>query len=377
MPRFQVARILGIPIYVDASWFLIFAFVTYALANQVFPTLLPDDTQRIHIALAGITSMIFFASILLHELAHSVVAKLYKIPVKSITLFLFGGVAQITREATKPFGELLMAAAGPLTSLAIGAVFLGSWWVFDMTTDSRVGAVFMWVGFINIVLGVFNFIPAFPMDGGRVFRALAWMVTKNYYLATRIAGWTGRTIAWAVIAAGMLSLSGVDMRVINGTFDAVWFIFIGFYLENMARQGLMQNKLVETLTKYRARDLMMADPPVVEGGTSIASLARGAIDINPNLTYFVEDEGVLAGILSGYQMRAVPEPQWHTTTARQAMLPSRRLTAVSPDGLANEILVEMETSDLSHLPVVSEGRVLGVIARERILRVLQKSGLLT
>lgn len=376
MPRFQVARILGIPIYIDASWFLIFAFVTFALANQVFPTLLPEEEQRIHVVLAGVTSFIFFVSILLHELAHSVVAKLYKIPVKSITLFLFGGVAQITREATKPIGELLMAAAGPLTSLLIGVAFLGSWWLFDMTTDSRAGAVFVWVGFINIILGIFNLIPAFPMDGGRVFRSLAWMVTKNYYLATRIAGWTGRIIAWAVIAVGLLSLSGVDTRVINDTIGGIWFVFIGFYLENAARQGLMQNRLVETLTKYRARDLMTPDPPVVDAGTSISSLARGAIDINPGVTYFVEDEGVLSGILSGYQMRAVPEPQWHTTTARQAMVPSGRLKPISPDGLANEILLEMEVADLTHLPVVSDGRVLGVVARDRILRVLQKSGLL-
>lgn len=378
MPRIKIASVLGIPIYVDLSWFLLFAFVTWTLASTIYPDLLPRRSERTYLGMAAGSALVFFSSILVHELAHSVVAKYYKIPVKSITLFLLGGVAQITREATTPMRELLMAGAGPLSSLLIGGAFIGSYVAFDVDGDTVHGAMIIWIGLINIVLGVFNMIPAFPMDGGRVFRSLIWLVTKNYYRATRIAGWIGRGFAWVIIGVGALSAFGFDMRVVSDDpIGIMMFIFIGFWLESAARQGLMQNKLVETLTKYRASDLMIADPPVVDARMSIAALARGVIDINPGVTYFVEEEGVLTGILSGYQMRAVPEPQWETTTAQQAMLPSRRLLAIAPDRLANDILIEMETADLSHLPVVSEGRVLGVVGRDRILRVLQKSGLIT
>ncbi len=367
---------MGIPIYVDFSWLILFGFVIFVLAHDVYPDALPRETDRTHLILAGISSIIFFVSIILHELAHSAVAKFYKIPVRSITLFLFGGVAQITRDATKPLSELLMAAAGPLASLLIGGLFIGSWWLFNMEVDSPIGFLFIWAGGTNIVLGIFNLIPAFPMDGGRVFRAVTWMVTKNYYRATRIAGWTGRGFAWAVIAVGVLALLGVNTRVVGSPFQGAWFIFIGFYLENAARQGLLQNRLIETLTKYRARDLMIADPPVVDSGMSVGSLARGVLELNPRVCYFIEEHGALAGILSAYQMRAIPEALWDTTTAGQAMLPTARLKPVSPDRQANEVLVEMESGDLTHLPVVSEGRVLGVIGRDRILTVLQKAGIL-
>ncbi len=375
MGQIRIGRLLGIPILVDYSWFFLFGFVTLVLASELYPTQLPDHSRAAHFALAAVTAIIFFASILVHELAHSVVAKFYRIPVKSITLFMFGGVAQITRDATKPLNELLMAAAGPLTSLAIGTIFLAFAWWRDLSMDTPFGVFMIWLGFINIVLGIFNLIPAFPMDGGRCFRALAWLVTGNYARATRIAAWTGRAFAWAIMATGAAALLGADipgMTPISG----MWFILTGLFIENAARRSLLQTKLVEALSKFKARDLMFSDPPTVDGQMSVASLARGVLEINPRVCYFVENEGALAGILSGYQMRAIPEALWDRTTAAEAMLPSSKLTAVGPDRQAVDLLAEMESAELTHLPVVSEGRVIGVVGRDRIINILAQAKLL-
>ena len=152
-------------------------------------------------------------------------------------------------------------------------------------------------------------------------------------------------------------------------------ILIGLFLENAARQSLAQNRFVEALGKYRAGDLMVSNPPVVEGNVSVAALARGVLELNPRVCYFVERDGKLAGIISAYQMRAVPEAMWDATTAAQAMVPSERLHATSPDDRASDVLMAMETEELLHMPVVSDGRVVGVISRDRLISVLRQSGL--
>ena len=198
----------------------------------------------------------------------------------------------------------------------------------------------------------------------------------NYLRATAVAGWTGRGFGWVMIGAGVLTLIGFDLRVVADPTSGAWLVLLGFFLENSARQGLTQSRLVGVLGKYSAKDLMNADPPVVDGAISVASLARGVLEINPRVCYFVEEDGRLAGILSAYQMRAVPEPLWDRTTAAEAMAPRARLHSTPPEKLASELLLEMETDDLTHMPVVQDGRVVGVVGRDRILGVLRQAGLL-
>ena len=375
MRNIRLGSLLGIPILVNPSWFLLFGLATWLLATQVYPDVLPEAQSSTHIAMAGVSSVIFFLSILLHELAHSVVAKAYRIPVRNITLFIFGGVSQITREASKPLNELLMAIAGPLTRMALGVIFLGTW--FAIGRDSRpVDEVLFWVGGINIVLGVFNLLPAFPLDGGRVFRSLIWLVSRNYYRSTSIAAWTGRGTAWLIMAVGFLGVLGYNSALTGSPIGAAWLIFIGLFMENAARQSLLHNKLLKTLQQYSAGDLMVADPPVVEGAMSVASLARGVLEINPRVCYFVEEQGKLAGIVSDFQMRAIPEALWDSTTAAQAMVPSAKLHPTERERLASDVLIEMESENLMHMPVIEGGRVIGVIGRDRILGVLRAAGLI-
>jgi CBS domain-containing protein len=178
------------------------------------------------------------------------------------------------------------------------------------------------------------------------------------------------------MAIGFASIAGFQTPLTGNAFGGAWLVLIGLFMENAARQSLVQNQLMRTLQQYSAGDLMVADPPVVEGDMSVASLARGVLELNPRVCYFVESEGKLAGIISGYQMRAIPERLWDTTTAAQAMVPSASLHPTGPDRPAAEVLLEMETDDLLHMPVVKEGRVVGVIGRDRILGVLRQAGLI-
>lgn len=373
--NFRIGSLLGIPILVSPSWFVIFGLTTWFLATRFYPEALDASTST-HIVMALASAASFFVSIVLHELAHSIVARHFKIPVKSITLFLFGGVAQITREAARPMQELLMAAAGPLSSIALGAGFLGVWWGIGGQDDRPVDYVLIWLAIMNAILGVFNLLPAFPMDGGRVFRSLIWLVSGNHNLATGVAAWTGRGFAWTAMALGTLAVLGYDVWAATDAAGGLWLLFIGLFLENSARNSLVQNRLVVELARYRAADLMQPDPPVVAGGQTVGALARGVIEINPRVCYMVRDGDRLAGLLSGYQMRAVPEQHWDTVTAAEAMVPSAALRAAMRESLISDVLMEMEVEDLLHMPVVEDGRVVGIVARDRILGVLRQAGLL-
>ncbi len=376
MRNFKLGTILGIPILVSPSFFVLFAVITVILGANFYPEAHAGASAWTYTLMAMVSAPLFFSSIVLHELGHSVIARFYKIPVKSITLFALGGVAHISRDATRPVAELLMALAGPFMSLLIGGAFIGAWFLFGAGDSSAVDAVLLGLGGMNIVLAIFNLIPLFPMDGGRVFRSIVWLITGNYHRATSIAAWTGRFMAWGLMGAGVLAMTGMDVFLASDTFSGLWLLGIGFFLENAARTSLLQNRLIGALNRYKTQELMIVDPPVVEADMSIAALARGVIDINPRVCYFIEDHGKLAGILSAYQMRAIPEPLWDTTTAAQAMVPTAKLRATGLDRPISDVLVDMEAQDLTHMPVVADGRVVGVIGRDRIIGVLQKDGLI-
>jgi Zn-dependent protease len=211
MRDIKLGAIFGIPILVNPSFFVLFAIITVILGTGFYPDAHENASAWTYAAMAAVSAPLFFASIVVHELAHSLVARLFKIPVKSITLFALGGVAHISRDATRPYAELLMAVAGPLMSVLVGAGFLVTWILFGANEEGAVAAVLVGLGGMNLVLAVFNMIPLFPMDGGRVFRAVVWLITGNYYRATSVAAWTGRVLAWALMGAGALGMAGVDV----------------------------------------------------------------------------------------------------------------------------------------------------------------------
>ena len=375
MKPIRAATFFGVPLFVTPGGFLLLGGIAVLLALNVYPDVHAEASAGVHVSMAIASALLFVFTIALHELAHCLAARAFHAQVKSVTINFLGGVSQISRESKTPGEELIVAGVGPLTNLVIAVALLGGWRMLGAPNDSAGAIVVVWLGSMNAAIAVLNFVPAFPLDGGRIFRSFAWMVTKNPSRATQATAWVTRVVAWAMMAAGAAVLTGADLVIAASPSSGVWLSFIGFFLSNAANQALFRDRLSTELDRYSAGELM-SNPPVVQTSASVGSLARGVLEINPRVCYFVEDEGRLAGIISAYQMREVPLAQWDTTSAGEAMIPRAKLQPTTADRGLAQVLLEMENADITHMPVVTDGRVVGVIGRDRILGVLQKAGLL-
>ena len=370
----QVARILGIPIVVNLSWFLTLGLVTILLALGFYPSVFEDTAYRddnlVHWVLAAVSGTAFFVSIVLHELAHSVVALKQGIPVKNITLFIFGGVSQIGGEARRPLHEFIMAVIGPLTSLALAGIFFVAWWITGFKTSEPVAAVVWWLFVMNLILAAFNMAPGFPMDGGRVLRSIIWGVTGNSIRATRIATLAGRGLGYGMMVVGGLAIFGTFGEYIS-RWSGVWFIILGTYLENSAKQSWFQAKAIDVLGRHFAEDLMHEDLETAGKDERLHYLAsRGG----PRYIFFITDENEkVVGVLTQREVEAVPEMVRGTTTAGEAMRPTAQFPVAMPREDAASMLQRMEEATTLHMPVVRDGRVVGVVAKEDLLRLLAQT----
>jgi len=369
---FNLGRIFGIQFRLHYTWFIIFLLVTFSLSWQYFPFAYPDQGQLLYWVLGIVTSLLFFASVVAHELAHSLVSRINGIPVKSITLFIFGGVAQITREAARPGDELKMAAAGPLCSLVIGGLFGLIWWLTDGIV-TPVAEIAGWLAVINIALAVFNLIPGFPLDGGRVFRSLLWRFTGNYKRSTQIAVRVGQGVGYTFIGLGiavaLLSLFG---RAPFGLtlFSGLWLAFIGWFLENAASSSYRQVQWRDALYGFSASQVMTSVYPTVPPNITVRELVQGYILTGGHHVFMVADEGRLVGILTLDNIKSVSQPSWEVTQVREIMTPADKLKVAYPDQDALSILGQMEADDINQMPVVSGGRVIGLITRDNLIRFL-------
>jgi Zn-dependent protease len=360
----QIGKIFGIPFRVDYSWFLIFIFITLMLSLYTFPEYWPQGA-RWGIGIA--TSILFFASVVAHELSHSLVGIRYGIPVKSITLFLFGGVAHISKEASSPGTELKMALAGPLCSLALGLSFYALYRLLGGLNEYVEGLT-IWLAYINVILAGFNMIPGFPLDGGRVLRAIVWRIRGDYMRATRIATQAGYGVSYAFIAGGIFTAFFVAGGIING----LWFIFLGFFLNNAARTTYRQTALREALKGYTARDVMAIDFPRIPGNTTIKELVRRAMLATASPGFMVGDGDRVDGVLTWEQVKRVPRRYWDTTTAVQAMIPIGRIKTVRPGDDALQVLEKMAQENIDLVVVLSDGQVIGLIPRDNLLLFAQR-----
>jgi Zn-dependent protease/predicted transcriptional regulator len=366
-------RVLGIPIQVNISWFITLAFVTSILALQIYPEIIPPgsryrDDEAVHWGMAIASGLVFFGSIVVHELAHSVVARKQGIPVRGITLFIFGGVAQITAEAKRPLHEFLMAVVGPLTSMALGALFFGAWWLLGSAEDQPVPLVLEGLFFMNVIVGIFNLAPGFPMDGGRVVRALLWGVSGNFYGATRWATVLGRALGYGLMALGTLAL----LRTLSfvDPWSGVWFLVLGIFLEGSARQSWVQAQALDTLGKYRAEDVMSRDLETVDRSASLAMVRdRGGRRRRFMLLVANEDDQIL-GVVTEKELLSVPPERRGQSTAEDAMLGAEQALTVAPTEDAAKLLQTMEAEELWHLPVVLDSRVIGIVSKESLLRII-------
>lgn len=358
----KLTKIRGIDVGVHYSWFIIFVLITFSLTAR-FTSEHPQWTTVEHYAVGIATSLLFFVSILLHELAHSFVALAKGIPVRSITLFVFGGVAQIGREPDRPMTEFQIAIAGPMAS-ALLAVGFGAVEYLAGDQFERLSALASWLSSINLILAVFNLVPGFPLDGGRIFRAVLWHMTGSLTKATRIAAGTGQGIGYALI------FFGIWIGFTGNWFSGLWLAFIGWFLMNAAQESVVQVSVRSTLSGLVAEDVMSRDCPIVPARMALAELVREHILRTGQRCFIVVDGSRLEGLVTLHQIKAVPQERWAQVSVGEAMTPVSQLRIVAPDQPLIEVLRLLEGQDINQAPVVAGDRLLGMITRDRLLRVL-------
>jgi Zn-dependent protease len=364
----KLGRFFGVPVGLHYSWLIIALLVTLSLTSQFYAEN-PQWGAGVIWATALVTGLLFFAGIVAHELSHAMVAKARGIPVRSITLFALGGVAQIERNAADAKTEFWMGIVGPITSAVIGFVCLALAWALGWTPyampEQPLQAMLMWLGVINIGLAVFNMIPGFPLDGGRVLRAIVWWATGDVARATRIAARTGQLVALGLIVLGILRFFG------GAGFGGLWLAFIGWFLLDAARSAGAQLEISERLRGVRVREVMSNDCPAVDGRINLQTFADEYLLRSGQRCYVVEEQGRAAGIVTPHEVKGVERAAWRYKTLDEVMRPLETLRTVEPDALVTEALEVMGREDVNQLPVISEGRLAGVVSRGHILRLLQ------
>ncbi len=362
---FNLGKIFGIQFRLHYTWFIIFFLITVSLSWQVFPVFYPGWSQSLYWGIGIVTTLLFFASVVAHELAHSLVGRANGIPIKSITLFIFGGVAQMTKEATKAGAEFKMAAAGPACSLAIGGVFALVWFLTQDLTEP-VAAMAFYLAEVNGLLAAFNLIPGFPLDGGRVFRSLMWRFSGNYQRSTRIATRVGQGVAYTFILGGILMIV-----LLNEWLSGLWIVFIGWFLQNAASTSYRQTQWREALHGFTASQVMTSDYQEVPPDITVDELVKRYVLPTGQRFFLVADEGGAKGILTMRNIKSVPQVRWDTTQVEKIMLPINRLKAARPEQDVLSIAEEMNENDINQIPVVSEGKVIGLITRENLIRFMR------
>ncbi len=359
-----IGKLFGISIRLHYSWFFIFALVTWALAANYFPATYPNWSLSMKIGAGLLTSLLFFGSVLLHELMHSLVALREGIQIQSITLFILGGVSQLTGEPKTAKDEFSMAGAGPLSSLVLGGIFLWIYFALRGTTTETAqfgAAIAYYLGFINILLGVFNLIPGFPLDGGRVLRSLLWWRGKNLRSATRVSSNIGRGVGFLFIFGGIwLIFSG-------NFFNGIWLALIGWFLESAAVGSYRQMLLQDMLKGHVASDVMSQDCMVVPPDITIERLVNENILTSGRRCFPVISNDRAEGLITMHNIRAVPRGLWGTKLVREAMTLLDDLKSVGPNEDLNTVMQILTQNDINQVPVIYEGKVVGMIGRDNII----------
>jgi Zn-dependent protease/CBS domain-containing protein len=362
----RLFRIFGFDILIHWSWLLIFALLTWSLATGYLPDVYPGWTRGRYWITGAVTTVLFFASVLAHELSHSLVARRRGLPVENITLFVFGGVSALGGEPRSAREEFWIAIVGPLTSFAAAVVFGVIWALTRDVEPPQIHAVAGYLAFINVAVGIFNLLPGFPLDGGRVLRSAVWGARGNMLEATRIASIAGRVIAGLMIALGILT------AFTGGGFGGFWFILIGWFLWSAAENSYQQLLLSRTLHGLTAGALVQPGVPRVPPDTTLRRLANDYILAQQRRAFFVApDGGEPLGLVTLSDLQKAPESQWDTLTVFRAMTPRERLITVTPQTDAQSALELMARHDLNQLPVVAGGSVVGLLTRGALMRAIQ------
>jgi Zn-dependent protease/predicted transcriptional regulator len=360
---FKLGRVFGVDVGVHWSWIFIFAIVTWSFAAGVFDEFYPAWSEAQKWIGGAAVSIVFFLSVLAHELSHAIVSNRTGLPVRSITLFVFGGVANLDRDPDNAGQEFKIAVVGPLTSLLIGALFAAAWAVTYSINDGLAG-VFANLALINASLAVFNMLPGFPLDGGRVFRSIVWSRNKNRLRATKVASTAGEWIAYGVMAVGAV-------EIVLGYWGGVWMLLIGLFLKSAATASYEQLLVESTLSGISARDVMRTDIEAVDPTTSIEQLVHEHVLQRNARCFAVIAGGDFAGLVTLTDVRRVPREEWGLTSVYRAMTPASRLHTVSPNESLTQVLHAMSAHDVNQLPVVQGRELVGMLTRADVMRFIQ------
>lgn len=384
MNGFRIGKIFNININIDWSWLLIFGLVSWSLASS-FAQMHADWTPIMQWGMAILAALLFFLSVLAHELAHSLVARAQGVPVRNITLFMFGGVSNIQKEPASPINEFLVAIVGPLTSFILGGAFLllgtggialSNVAVTNMTDLlSQLGpanTIFIWLGSVNILVGLFNLIPGFPLDGGRVVRSILWGITNDLKKATRWASWLGQGVAWLLIFAGMSMLFGAQIPILGtGFINGLWLIFIGWFLQNAAVQSYRRVVVQDILEDVPVKRLMNPNVPQAPADISVEEFVDNHLMQSDDQAFIVFDDDKMVGLITIEDVRKLSSESRRTTPVRDVMTPSEKMIVVAPEEDVTDAFDRLQMKDVRQLPVVAGNKIVGLLRRKDIVRWLQ------
>jgi Zn-dependent protease/predicted transcriptional regulator len=363
----NIGKILGIPIRIHWTLWLVFLLIAWSLAEFYMPATYPQLSFTMDWIVGIVSAIVLFISVLVHELSHSYIAKKNGLPIARITLFFFGGVSEMTEEPQDPSLEVRMAAAGPLTSFAIGGVLGALWYVGGIVGfPIAVIAVLGYNGLINIALGAFNLIPAFPLDGGRVLRGSLWRNSKNLLVATKRATRVSEILSLLMIAAGLL-LIVVTADLVNG----VWVIFLGWFIRSGAETSLQQTQMTEALHGVSVEDIMTKNPLAVSPDISVQHLVNDFFLVHPHGGYPVVQNDMLQGVVTMSSVRSIPKELRETEPVRQAMVPLDRIVTVGPMASAADAMQKMASKQVGRLIVTEQDKIVGIITRGDLLKAIK------
>ena len=366
--QIRLGRIAGISIGLHYSWFIIAFLITLSLIGR-FSAVMPKWSSATVWSAAIVTGLLFFVALLLHELAHSLLAKSRGLRVRAITLFALGGVSQIESEAPDAKSEFWIAIVGPLASLVIGIVCLllarSTGWILNSEPRTPISAVLVWLGYINLMLAAFNLVPGYPLDGGRVLRALIWWNTHSIDRSTRIAARVGQVVAFLFIFLGLYQF------FLGKNFGGLWLAFIGWFLLDASRSSYAQVEITEGIRDRRVSDIMDHDFSAVEAHLSLQDFVHRYLLASGRRCFVVVQNNNLAGLITTKEVSGVERDRWPQTSVQSVMRPLSQLRTVMADTPAIRALEIMSREDINQLPVVSDGQLVGLFSRSSVMGFLR------
>jgi Zn-dependent protease/CBS domain-containing protein len=365
---FRLGRIFGLSIEIHYTWFIVFALVALSLTLGLFPQLFPNLPLWYSWVLGIAVTVLFFGSVLAHEVAHSLVARTQGIEISGITLFIFGGVARMTEEPRKPSAEFKMAAAGPAASIALGVFFWALSYLLQLQGASQpVWVASRWLGYINLVLAAFNLVPGFPLDGGRLLRAALWHFTGDLGRATHIASIGGQVFGYLLMAYGFFNLFARPSGWIYG----LWWIFIGWFVVEAARSSYQQMLLRRALSGISVRSIMTPEVTTVSPDITLQELVENYF-LRLNYAAFpVTTDGEIRGMVELSHVRQVPREQWASTRVADVVEPLKPSQLLKPSDDAWDALSRMAGTGQGRILVTEGGSLVGIVSRTNVMRLLR------